>query len=84
MISCIVCEVPDCKIIHTAEEIRAVSVFPCYVCQKYNCTDKHTLEDLKNPAPPSKENVVRALQICIAYDKLVNYLNNGDDQVSTE
>lgn len=74
----------DCKVIHAAEEIRAVSVFPCYVCQKYNCIAKHTLEELKSPIAPSKEDVRRALRICIAYAKLVEHLNNGDDQVSTE
>ena len=81
MIPCIVCNTSDCKTIHTAEEIRAVSVFGCYVCTEYNCTVKHTLDELKNPKPPRPEELKLALRILLAYEKL---LTHGDDQASTE
>ena len=80
---CIVCTQLDCAVIHTQEEIKAVTPRQCYVCREpainMFCEEPHTIEEIRNPKPSTAKEFRDALRILIAYDKLLH----GDDLAST-
>jgi hypothetical protein len=71
---CICCGKNDCLTVHSKEEIEVHEFKGCYVCRKPFCVSKHTIEELRNPAPPTKEESNRGIQVCILYDRLIKSL----------
>lgn len=74
MLICVVCKASDCEIIHSYEEISALTRGQnCCACWDIDCKKEHTIEELHAGRSYTQEQAETALGICIAYAKLCAY-----------